>query len=367
MQVVMFIGHHKVGSSTLQTFLARNAVALLRHGILYPSVEAEGMSLALRDALRGKSDRYEPLSFNVREPHNALAFRLLNEKTGTPVPPIHTLLPASHQMFHLIQKQIEALQPKAVIFCSEVFSNFGGSAPELITTLKEILPLSNVRILCTLRRPDEYLASWHGQRLRFGHKVRALRNAGAAPYFDGIHFDYKLMLAPWRAAFPDADFVVRNYHDVLKGGGSVQDFITQSGIVFPKGLHTTPNRNPGIPYALMEIVRQIIHTFPKPHDLFTPILQKTARFDMPPNSEIEMFGAQNRALMMEEFAPIHAYLAQFAKGDLFFPTIADVAVPRRMPELEAVRHVLPQVQRYVKRTLEIPELEQLLSEIEASV
>ena len=50
MKVILYIGHHKVGSTSLQVFLARNWAALAREGTLYPSVENRGYALNLRQS-----------------------------------------------------------------------------------------------------------------------------------------------------------------------------------------------------------------------------------------------------------------------------------------------------------------------------
>ena len=41
MDLVIFMGHHKVGSSSLQSWLSTNWLALARAGILYPAVEMQ--------------------------------------------------------------------------------------------------------------------------------------------------------------------------------------------------------------------------------------------------------------------------------------------------------------------------------------
>ena len=77
MTFAFFIGHHKTGSTALQTYLANNYLTLLRQGILYPAVDAEGSAANLAAAIKGRDDMVNLGRMNVREPHNALAFRIL--------------------------------------------------------------------------------------------------------------------------------------------------------------------------------------------------------------------------------------------------------------------------------------------------
>ena len=52
MKIIIYIGHHKVGSTALQVFLSQNWLALVRAGILYPSVETSGFSHNLAEVLQ---------------------------------------------------------------------------------------------------------------------------------------------------------------------------------------------------------------------------------------------------------------------------------------------------------------------------
>ena len=50
-RLILFIGHHKVGSTSLQDFFARNAVALAGDGVLYPFVDFQGLSYLVGGSL----------------------------------------------------------------------------------------------------------------------------------------------------------------------------------------------------------------------------------------------------------------------------------------------------------------------------
>ena len=345
MKVILFIGQHKVGSTALQTFLAKNSVALLRAGILYPSVDFEGCSVMMAKLLRGKDDD-DTLSFNAREPHNALAFRMLNDEFGRPIPPWHKVLPTTPQMLRAIKMQIQYLKPEVVVLTSEVFSNFAAEAPAAIKKLAGLFEGHEVRILVTLRRVDDYLTSWHGQRLKFGYKSAPLRNSATREYINGIHFDYKLMLGKWFDEFPDADFVLRNYNDVLKSGGSCEDFAAHSGVDFPAGLHSVASANPSLHPALHEIARIGNKELKadQASGLRGFLVNAQTQLNLPQSKSIEMFGVENRELMANKFAPIHEYLSKKNRGGAFFSDIDEISSVRDINELDAVNDALAQIQ-----------------------
>jgi hypothetical protein len=343
MRFVFFIGHHKVGSSALQDMLSRNMLRLLKAGIHYPMVEAVGQAQLLRAALAG-ADRPEPLPINAREAHNALAFRMLAEVRGNPMPPYHRRIPASGQMLHAIRTQIELLGPAVTVLCAEVFANFGATDPALIDRLGRLAGEAPLTLLCTLRRPDDYLASWQGQRLKFGHAPTPLREAGVADYAGTIHFDYALMLRPWAERLPQARLVLRNYRDVLAAGGSVPDFFAQAGIAPPAGLVDVGTANPSIPHALMEIVRRANAALPGPaaRALRLHLMERRAELDLVPNGAVELWGAAQRADLVARFAPVEAWLAA-RTGAAFFADLEAAREIRPVPELEAARAALAAV------------------------
>jgi len=345
MRVILFIGHHKVGSTSLQDFLSRNTVALARAGILYPSVDFEGMALMLATAITGQ-DPEGVLPINAREPHNALAFRMLAEQKKGQVPAFHKGLPSTGQMIRAIRKQVAFLNPHTVILAAEVFANFASASPDLIAKLAGIFPDADFTVLATLRRIDTYLASWHGQRLKFGHKLAPLRakgeQGGMQGYFGNIHFDYRLMLEGWIDKMPDTRIILRDYSAVRAAGGSIPDFITQAGLDLPPGLVPEQRTNESMHRALYEIARLGNKALnPAQAGQLRRFLRRvTPELDLPPSAEIELFGAENRARMAERFAPIHDYLSEISGTEPFFADQPEVAKPLPASEMEAVRHAL---------------------------
>jgi len=370
MRIILFIGHHKVGSTSLQDFLSRNSVALAQAGILYPAVDFEGLALMLSAAMGKFAPSHDPLPINAREPHNALAFKMLAELKKGKVPPFHKGLPSSTQMFRAIRKQVEFLKPDTLVLAAEVFANFAPADPALITRLRDAFPEADFTVVATLRRIDEYLASWHGQRLKFGHDLAPLRGSGASSglkgYFGNIHFDYRLMLEGWIDNMPDARFILRDYADVRRAGGSVADFIAQTGLQLPPGLLDEQKTNESLHRAVYEIARRGNKVL-RPGlagNLRQTLRTLTPDLNLPASGDIELFGAQNRQIMAERFEPVHAYLGQVSGKSPFFDDQPEVGQTRPLPETEVFGLALAQVIKH-KKDFESPEIRDFLTSLKA--
>ena len=347
MRFILFIGHHKVGSTALQSHLAREAVGYLREGILYPAVEGQGLASLTRSALGRPRPKVLPV--NVREAHNALAFSMLADHQGTRVPPLHEGLPPTEAMLRIVRRQIEILEPDTVILAAEVFANFAAVEPALIGDLIEGLGIDPRRdeivLVATFRRIDDYLASWHGQRLRFGQKIRPLSGGALDHYRKGIHFDYRRMLEAWLEALPGARRRIRSYGEVIDAGGAVADFV--EGLDLPR-FGNEPQVNRGLHRALFEIARQGLQTLPKEagQGLFQALLELGPRLDLPASRDVELYGAERRAEMAEAFAPIHDWLGEVSGTDPFFADAAEIGRLRPVPEAEAMAAALSALRRH---------------------
>ncbi|GHG97905.1 hypothetical protein [Pseudodonghicola xiamenensis] len=358
MKVIIYFGHHKVGSTALQSYLYRNQLALMRQGLLYPGVESESLLHLTAELLGARDDLSEPQaarltaaalsqapSMNVREPHNAMAFQMLAQASKGRVPKWHVALPGVPQMIRALRMQEKYLLPETVVICSEVMSNFGLHHPELIDRVREIYPNADHQLYCVLRRPDEYLISWHAQRLRFGDKVAALSDGAARKYANTIHFEYRKTVEPWLQRFPEAPFHLHNYADVLKSGGSVEDFFATNALDMPAGTEPPGRANESLPRAAMEIARRGNHDLaPGEAAALRRYLLNSGDDVKPiPNKEIEMYGAALRAELLERFTPIHDWLSKITGQAAFFPDLDEMARCRPVSEAEASADFLAQI------------------------
>lgn len=367
MKAYFHIGHHKTGTTSLQAFLSRNAPVLRRHAIHYPWVETQGAAMATAAALAGRgyyltllpgllrrrlrrtgpdmdpaaARAPQSLPINVREAHNALAFRMLHDRLGWRVPGYHRDLPHSRQMLIGLGHQIAQLRPRHLVLCSEVMSHFGPSAPDQIARLRDAVQTRDITLWCTLRRPDEQAASWHGQLIRFGQAPRPL-SAPDGLNLTWLHFDYRRVVEPWLQALPEGRPVLRPYDRVMAEGGSVEDFLRHSGIDFPRRLIPAPTMNVSLPPAALALLREANARLPaeEARDFAHRVMALTGDMKLPSSRQVEMFGPANRARMFTAFAPIHDWLTQTAGGGAFFSDLDQMLVCRPIPEAEALRDLL---------------------------
>ena len=382
MRVTCHIGHHKTGTTSLQAYLSQNSNALLRAGILYPWVESQGAALSMAKAASARDpqrrfgltrkliegfsgDKAGVLPINFREAHNALAFRMLADaKDQWRVPPYHRELPASRQMLIAIRNQLEHLEPSEIVLCSEVMSHFGKSAPDLIDKLRQSLARAkDFTVWCTLRRPDQQAASWHGQQIKFGQAPKALSDPDGIDY-SWLHFDYLGVIQPWIDRIPEAKLMLRPYDVVMSEGGSVDDLLKNAGISFPEGMIMAPTMNVSQPAAVSGLMRLANGALPAELAReFDKQISPVARNVRQPNSkQVEFFGQANRDQMMARFAPIHEALGRLSGRNTFFSDLDDMATCKPIPEKEAIRELLDGLSGHVS-ALTRPELQTFLKEL----
>lgn len=363
MRVTCHIGHHKTGTTSLQAYLAQNAGALLRAGILYPWVESQGAALTIAQARSAvwswkvrvrkifeatavrtqNSSRQQVSPINFREAHNALAFRMMADNHDRwRVPGYHGQLPHSRQMLLAIRNQIATLHPREVILCSEVMSHFGLANPQLIAQLRQTLSQAkDFTLWCTLRRPDEQAASWYGQQIKFGQAPRALSDPDGVN-FGWLHFNYRRVIEPWLKRIPDARLVLRPYREVMADGGSVEDLHKHSGIRFPRGLLAAPVMNVSLSPGMTALRREANRALPAPlaKEFGSQITTLARDIAQPSAKEVELFGKANRQLMRERFEPVHQYLSEIGNRPAFFEDLDEMLVCKPMTEAEALRQLL---------------------------
>jgi len=347
MKAICHIGHHKTGTTTLQAFLSQNSDRLLRGGTLYPWVETEGASRALAKAIDG-GDQGEILSLNIREAHNALAFRMLADTLPAwQVPSYHENLPHSRQMLLAISNQIAALRPDLIVLCSEVMSNFGKIAADQIPRLRNeaLAAAEHFTLWCTLRRPDEQLVSWHGQQIRLGQAPAPLCDPEHGLNLNWLHVDYRGVIEPWLKQIPETELILRPYREALAAGGSVDDFMRGAAIGKTADLLPVPLLNIGQKPAVVSLLRLGNAQLPEPlalqlADLIGPLTKDMA---LAATSEVEFLGADARARLVAHFGPIHDWLSQVSGRARFFTDIDDMAVCRPIPENEALQSLLDQL------------------------
>jgi hypothetical protein len=332
--LVIFLGHHKIGSTSLQDHFARNAFYLAGQGVLYPYVDFEGAAAFGAQSVLASLPQRLPL--NVREPHNALAFSMLSDACARKIPAFHKNLPSLTQMHHAIDQQMKLMRPHTLVLVSEVFANFGAEAPGFVAEIAERFPARNVTLYAGFRRIDDYLQAWHGQRLKFGHRLRALRSGGWTDYLSTIHFDYRRILHGWAQGFPEANLVLRTYDEVIRSGGLIRDFLNYTDL--PNGSVSNPDRlNQSLHPALHDILRRGIHELPdvQARQLRKHLLRNAPDLGLPDAKDIEMFGPSQRTEIAWRFAEIDRGLGKVVERKRFFEPEVDISQQRMVAEIDA--------------------------------
>lgn len=367
MRVTCHIGHHKTGTTSLQAFLSQNSHRLAQAGILYPWTEFEGAAHAVSKAM-GAGDRKAVLPFNIREPHNALAFRMLSDALPAwKVPPHHPNLPHSRQMLVAVANQMAALEPKEVVLCSEVMSHFGKSATSQITRLrKNGLSLADAFTLwCTLRRPDEQLVAWHGQQVRFGQAPKPLSDTEHGLKLKWLHVDYRGVVEPWINNIPEARVILRPYGETVSNGGSVEDFVQGSGLKWPANLLPAKTMNVSFKPAVISLLRLANGRLSREHaqDLADRSPALTRGMKLAGKSEVEFLGQESRAKLVAHFQPIHDWLTSVSGRPVFFSDIEEMAICRPIFETDALQQLLDQLTPSHIKTIAAPEVREFLTDL----
>ena len=336
MKCIIYLGHHKTGSSALQELFTRHAATLAAQGVLYPFIEPVGTRYAA--ALVPGQAHQGKLTARIKSPHNHIAYQMMAEKVpGYTVPKRFGKLPATWQMFDDLRAQIAKTRPHTLLLCSEVFSHFGLRDHDLIRGLLAAVGATDVTLYMVLRRVDLHVAAWHSQMLKFGRSPKKLSAGGMARFYGTSHFEFDQAASPWAAAVPQGRFHLHTYDAVLAAGGSVPHFAQSVGLDVSGLGQTSLTTNPSIPYAFYDLIAAANHDLPPRNAARLRDLLSDRRADLSvtPNSEVELFGPVVRAQMQKRFAPVAAELAQISGRDPFFANLDQIGTQRLVPEAEA--------------------------------
>lgn len=337
----LFIGHHKTGSTSLQSHLARRAGELAKIGVLYPHVDLVSIlrtngaqSCSSYTQTNGRLRKRIQLlkeNKNYLEPHNALAFRMLSEATGCAMPAWHQGVPESSKaMLELVNEQMEDLKPDDLLIISEVLGNFGTCKKNLCQKLMSSLNTREANLLCILRKPDDYLVSWYGQELCFGYKqMGRLGQRIANSYVNSIHLRYDWMLEQWMRDSRFNSIIIEDYRNVNLMGGTVSWFnstCTTQTSLRPDTSDETTRANPSLHPIFFEAVRFCNLKLGRVDSaqLVAAIKQVTPRLNLPSTKTVEVLGLEARELIYRTFLPVNRTLGRMVGRDEFFVDIESI-------------------------------------------
>jgi hypothetical protein len=213
-QLVLHVGIHRTGTTSLQRTLAKNRAALAARGVAYPGEEAN---------------------------HQGLAWALLRRQSGSAE--VLALAEAARRQ-----------GAARVILSGEDFA-----IHEDLGWLEGVAARVDTRAVLYLRRQDHWVMSWYNQHVKWPFDARKSRmdpQAFLATIEDFHWLDYEKLLGRWSAALGASRVGV----GVLERGqveDATADFLARAGID-PAGLALDAERaNDSLPVHMLEIARHL--------------------------------------------------------------------------------------------------------------
>lgn len=325
--VILHIGRHKTGTTSIQEFLSDQAPALARRGVCYPR--------AGRGAV-GKPDEHA---------HHALALMLANR------PRVNEIEAMRADLFR------EVGDAHTIAISSEVFQNISDLAP-----LQALFKDSTVIVVCYLREMLSYAASAYAEEIKATSLVSDFPMF-AAWFARAVHYHNFAHL--WGGSFKDIR--LRLYDE--SGADVLPDFLRISGLEQWTSADDAPPRrsNPSISgnaIAFKLLVNVLnLHTSPQ-----KDVLQELAReypqfrgpFRIPTDTALMRVGDENNAFLRRQFGNVP--MRDFDQGHKImdplswerdFQTIADFYCRREFAAFktaELMRHPVMLAIKLMKAT-----------------
>lgn len=149
-QIILHVGRHKTGTSSVQFYLAENSELLMKHGYLYPETLGVNHSFILKDLFSPKPGRW---SYKTRK-----------QRTRT------ELEQEKKDILRQLKEEITRSQCHSLILSGEEISHLDKeSLQRMKRTLQDLAPRASFKILCILREPVAYATSAIQEILKAGH------------------------------------------------------------------------------------------------------------------------------------------------------------------------------------------------------
>ena len=218
MELTIHIGPHKTGTTAIQAAFSKSAKTLRREGLLYPKHHWR------------------------QQAHHGLAFALKGKRDSS------GRSPDFDTELNRVRAALDRFQgPKALISSEELFT----CPPEGLERLRKALPF-DVRVICFLRRPDDFLISCYNQKTKQPGNKFAVPFARflTDPHKIAPEFDFATAVLAWADVFGDAAVHVKTYETA----SPLEQLKRHLGLgAFPKA----PNQplNASVPGVVAEIMR----------------------------------------------------------------------------------------------------------------
>ncbi len=219
MKVILHIGPHKTGTTSIQAFLHKNSALLYQHGFNYPQTRENGPN-------------HHDLVLGLRDVSQRLA---------------------TTERIQRLLKQSEAEGLHTLILSSEIFVEYG--IP--IRLIRKIFMDHDLRVLAYIRRPDHQFLASYVQLLREEDCRRTQGIDEDPPPYD---CSYRTSLLKWIQQLDPREMVIAPFDPAQwKSGNLLLDFchmIELDSLIHPelKGIEA-PHKNKSLPVLLQELLR----------------------------------------------------------------------------------------------------------------
>lgn len=197
MEIILHIGTHKTGTTSIQDALRASFEQLLERGILFPEAGCPpGLSGQHMLSWYYQSNRQKKLPF--------------------PKPPV----------WEELYEEVSRYQPEKVILSAESFSSAKSAAVEKIRSELDQFSPYEISVILYLREPLSYLKSSYKQHIKNG------KYAESFPSFVESHIqevDYRSLIDRWSDVFSDKNIDVRRFEEAARRG-LVKDFALAAGV-----------------------------------------------------------------------------------------------------------------------------------------
>ena len=209
--VYLHIGYFKTGTTAIQQFFGTYIEEMAKMGLIYPQT--------------GRPD--------LPPAHHDLALKMLQE-SGQNIPLWFLLRKdtadfSSEKIWIKLVNEIHEAKADKVFISSEEFVRLGENVKtrEDILKIKKYLRQFDVKIICYIRRQDDYYESWYNETVK-GLEQRTIKEC--MEVFESIHFDYFKAIHPWEECFGRDNLIVRIFSKENLPKGIIADILKVLGV-----------------------------------------------------------------------------------------------------------------------------------------
>jgi len=237
----LHIGVEKTGTTTIQSFMAKNRIALHQEGFLYPLAPGKenhvGLTILAADTPRQWSD----------------LLRFVQLAAGADVRAY------SKEMLQEFEDEVSKSSCHTLILSNEHLSTRIRSAKSIMLLRDTLLGFADVvDVIVYLRRQDEAALSDYSTRVKSGYTKRFALERNHL-----IKYNYADLLDRWSAVFGQEHILVRLFErDAFECGDLISDFLHV--IRYPDGasLRRVPLLNVSLDVECLEYLRRVNQYLP---------------------------------------------------------------------------------------------------------